>query len=184
MRHHQVKLVSYTVDYKGSFNAVYCLINMLDMHILLTIYNINDTGVYVIDLGLSKLAKMIMTNEHKRILKKAKPKLITNLFPKTVLIELHAQEAIPDAQYQTVKYTKGCEQTECLIDILSKCADLAFYQFKEALQETGQGHLLELLKEPGETAASRTNDRRNEPIQSSYAGAEQYGKGSSDNEGK
>ena len=97
-----------------------------------------------------------MTDEHRRLLTKVKPKLIEHLKPFPVLAELEANVCLQKIELQTIKSRfTACEQSDCLLDILRTCPDIAFYKFKDALEETGQYHLAKLLDEIEEPPADR-----------------------------
>ena len=97
-----------------------------------------------------------MTDEHRRLLTKAKPKLIEHLKPFGVLAELEANGCLLQIELQTIKskFPVG-KQIDCLLVILSTCPDIAFYKFKDVLEKTGQLHLAKLLDEIDEPPADR-----------------------------
>ena len=112
---------------------------------------VNNTYLYSIlyNIGLSNLTTKLMTDEHRRLLTKVKPKLVPRLRLTPVLIELQANDALTTFDYQTIKSKRAdYEANECLIDTLGTYPDIAFYKFKEALEETDQPHLAKLLEEP------------------------------------
>ena len=112
---------------------------------------VSNTYLYstLYNIGLSNLATKLMTDEHRRLLVKVKPKLVPRLRLAPVLIELQANDALTTFDYQTIKFKRTeYEENECFIDILCKYADIAFYKFKEALEETDQPHLAKLLEGP------------------------------------
>ena len=101
--------------------------------------------------GRSTRKTTLMTEAHRRLLVKAKPDLIPRLRITPVLIQLQADLTLNNYDYDTIKSKKSdFERNECLIDILCTYADIAFYQFKEALEETSQSHLAELLEDRDE----------------------------------
>ena len=138
------------------------------------------------NIGLTKLATKLMTDEHKRLLTKVKPKLIKLLRLPPVLIHLQANDTFTDFHKQTIQSKRSFDdQRKSLIEILRTYPDLAFYKFKEALEETHQLHLAELLEEKeGPTAyAQQVSTTEAVASGSSHGNTEQLEIGSSNVKG-
>ena len=90
-----------------------------------------------------------MTDEHRRLLVKVKPKVIPRLSLEPILIHLQVNDTLTDYHYQIIKSKRSVyDQNETLIDLMRTYPDISFYKFKEALEETDQPHLAKLLDEP------------------------------------
>ena len=88
----------------------------------------------------------LMESKNRRVLTKNKVKLIQYLKPDDVISYLQAEFIITSNDEARLKAIKPeYERSDVLIDHLMKGSEAAFYKFIEALEETGQKHLAELL---------------------------------------
>ena len=99
-----------------------------------------------------------MTDDHQKRLTEHRVNLLQRMDPTEVVNHLREKEVLTSMQTDNIRHAGGYyNQNVLLLDYLHKKHDYAFGEFHNALRETGQKHLSELLEpnQPNKCAHNR-----------------------------
>ncbi|XP_029650539.2 uncharacterized protein LOC115223936 isoform X8 [Octopus sinensis] len=98
----------------------------------------------VVDESTDSNSEKMMSEEHKKLVKDNRVKLVQNMIANDVLDHLLQKDVLTMSEKDRIK-AEGASMNEKLIDTIMCKQDKAFFVFVDALKNTGQPHLADLL---------------------------------------
>ena len=91
----------------------------------------------------------MMSAGNKYILQISSQRLINDMDTESILQSLQSETVITNDEAKRIEELVPSKRNEAIIDVVIRKPNSAFYQFKDALNDTNQKHLANLLKSSG-----------------------------------
>ena len=83
--------------------------------------------------------------------------LVNDMDSESVLLHLQTESVITNDEAKRIEELRPSERNEAILHVVIRKPNSAFYQFKDALNETNHPHLADLLKSSGNIFSVKIN---------------------------
>lgn len=106
---------------------------------------------------------VVMSKDHKQVLREFRDQLVDNMYPDDILNQLQSHKILTHRDAARIKDKGSAEaMNESLLDTLMRKPDRAFAEFINALRESDQNHVANIIdKNKGMPIGKRCNEPYN-----------------------